>query len=336
MMSYLHLGSLRDENSRLPLIDEEVTQLLIQGLSVLEHLHSRSVAYRDLKPDNILVEGRSPLRVRFTDFGLANDQPDLKTFCGSEQYAAPEIFIGGNYTAAVDIWSLGVIVLEYVYGLPTQCSQARMGGIAAMKERGLAWCRSLVEYANDWDSDGLVDLLVTAMLRMEPQARLSADACLKKGHELGVFEKSSMSSGCATPTRTKPPASAVRNEEETPTIIEGPLWHARRVSANHDDDDGDDNDQMGRPASDRRSTTSMSRPLDVLGSHNNKDSPWPRKETPRAIFDRSSGHVRSSLEPSFGSKRHRSPAASLLDHPSDQSRIKRRPAEAPSTEVRIT
>lgn len=46
------------------------------------------------------------------EFGLANDQPDLRAFCGPVQYAALEIFTGGRYTTAVDIWSLGVIVLE--------------------------------------------------------------------------------------------------------------------------------------------------------------------------------------------------------------------------------
>ncbi|MCJ1247068.1 hypothetical protein MMC30_004279 [Trapelia coarctata] len=143
-MPYLHLGSLKDENFRVPLAEKETTDLLFQGLTVLKHLHSRGVAYRDLKPENILVKRRSPLHLQFADFGFANDQPDLKTFCGIERYCAPEIFAGGNYTTAVDIWSLGVVVLEYMYGLP-QDVQARMKGEAAAKERGLAWCRCLVK-----------------------------------------------------------------------------------------------------------------------------------------------------------------------------------------------
>lgn len=115
-MPHLPLGSLKDEHHRKPLAEGETVDLLFQGLTVLEHLHSRGVAYRDLKPENILVERRSPLHLRFADFGLASDQPDLKTFCGTELYVAPEILKGGNYTTAVDIWSLGVIVLEYRRG----------------------------------------------------------------------------------------------------------------------------------------------------------------------------------------------------------------------------
>lgn len=187
VMPYLHLGSLKDEISQIPLAEGETNDLLFQGLTVLHHLHSRGVAYRDLKPENILVESRSPLRVQFTDFGLANDQPDLKTTCGTERYAAPEIFAGGKYTTAVDIWSLGVIMLEYVYGLPTQHLQVREGGVAALRERGLAWCRRLVEYVEDWNSDRLIDLLTSGMLRMGAQQRLSAGACLTKGYRLGVF-----------------------------------------------------------------------------------------------------------------------------------------------------
>ncbi len=298
-MPYLPLGSLRDENSRLPLIDEEAVDLLIQGLSVLEHLHSRGVTYRDLKPDNILVQSRYPLRVRFTDFGLASDRRDLTTLCGTEEYAAPEIFTGGSYTAAVDIWSLGVIVLEYVYGLPTQRSHAHMGGETAMRERGLAWCCSLVNYANDWEDDRLIDLLANAMLRMEPRGRLSAGACLTKGNELGVFDEPSGGSGHTAPTRTRPRASTIRNKGEAPTIIVGALWDTRRVPGKYDNHNGGDNDRAGRSTPKRRSTTKTStiRQLDVLESHNDEVVPQPRKGTPEVISSRLNGHVQYSTEP---------------------------------------
>lgn len=137
-MPYLHLGSLKDEISQIPLAEGETDDLLFQGLTVLDHLHSRGVTYRDLKPENIFVESRSPLPMQFTDFGLANDLPDLKIICGTERYAAPEIFTWEKYTTTVDIWSLGVIILKNVYGLPTQHLQAREGRVAALREQGLA------------------------------------------------------------------------------------------------------------------------------------------------------------------------------------------------------
>ncbi|KAI9888435.1 MAG: hypothetical protein M1814_006940 [Vezdaea aestivalis] len=309
VMPYLHLGNLENENSRSPITEGEAVTILFQGLLVLEHLHSRGVAHRDLKSDNILVEIRSPLRVQFTDFGLANDQPDLQTFCGTEQYAAPEIFMGEKYTASIDIWSLGVIVLEYIYGFPTQHSRRK----TTIKERALAWCRRLIEYANDWDSDRLMDLLVTAMLQMQPQERLSAEACLRKGYE--------------------PPASAVCHEEEAPTVILDGLWDVGRLPANYNDDGNYNNDQEERSASDCHSTTRTSkfRQLDVPGSQDDDVMPQPRKETSRDIPGRSSGHVRS-----FGSKRHRSPAVNSPSNPSNESQFKRRAPESRLSKVDIS
>ncbi|KAL9100366.1 MAG: hypothetical protein Q9163_004248 [Psora crenata] len=328
IMEHPHISSLKDEDFRNPLAEGETVHLLFQGLTVLEHLHLRGVAHRDLKPENILVESRFPLHLQFIDFGLANDQPDLKTFCGTEQYAAPELYIGRSYTTA----SLGVIVLEYVYGLPTQHLQAHTDGEAAMSERGLAWYRRLVEYATDWDSDPLIDLLTRGMLQIEARQRLSAGAYLRRAYELGLFGKPSASSGGTTPTRPIALASAVRNEEETPTVIAGPLWDAGRERSIQDDDD-----QGERSASDHHSVTSMSRQLGVPGSQSGKGAPRPRKGTPEAVSGRSSGHGRSSSGPPspqearsiiFRSKRHRSPAVSSPSNLSDESPVKRRPLES--------
>ena len=70
---------------------EETMEIFAQALKALQYLHSRGVAHRDLKSENILIEFRSPLSIKLADFNLANDRPDLKTVCGTQQYTAPEI-----------------------------------------------------------------------------------------------------------------------------------------------------------------------------------------------------------------------------------------------------
>ncbi len=64
VMPYLSLGNLEDLHSESPIAVEETIDLLFQTLNVLKYLHPRGVAHRHLKPENILVESRSPLSVK--------------------------------------------------------------------------------------------------------------------------------------------------------------------------------------------------------------------------------------------------------------------------------
>lgn len=157
-----------------------------------------------------------------------------------------------------------------------------MGGEAVSRERVLAWCGRLVEYANDQDldSDCLVDFLVTGMLRIEPLERFSAALYLTKAGDLAALNKPSASLGVATPTRTTVLASAVRNKEQTPTVITGTLWNVERENRNYDDDDN----QAGRPVSNNLSMTSTSYQLGVSGSQSSINILRPRKDSPKAIF----------------------------------------------------
>ena len=85
-------------------------------LTGLEHMHSRGVIYRDLKPENLLLDSRGFLKI--TDFGFAKQTHDKKTFtmCGTPAYIAPEIIQHTGTTKSADWWSFGILIHEMLVG----------------------------------------------------------------------------------------------------------------------------------------------------------------------------------------------------------------------------
>ena len=204
VMEYLPLGNLQEQHERVARITEqEVVSMLSQLLHALEHLHSRGVVHRDVKPQNILVQSQGCLQepsqfwVKLGDFGLAKDSHLLATFCGTQLYLAPEVRTRSRYTSAVDIWSLGIIIFQYAYGLPRQ-------DLPFIREN---WYQKLIRSAEDWDSEDLVDFLSSGMLVMDPRKRLSARACLQRASKLRVTTPLAwnLEDNLRTPTRAVTP-----------------------------------------------------------------------------------------------------------------------------------
>lgn len=81
-------------------------------------LHERKIAYRDLKPENLVMDSNGFLKL--VDFGLAKkvDSGKTWTLCGTPDYLAPEVILNEGHDWAVDYWALGVLIYEMTAGSP--------------------------------------------------------------------------------------------------------------------------------------------------------------------------------------------------------------------------
>ena len=101
-----------------PLTERAAKHYMAEIILALEHLHYRGIVFRDLKPENIMLDFEGHIKI--TDYGLAKlglkPFDNMKTFCGTPEYLAPEIIEGKKYTKSCDWWSLGCIFYEMIVG----------------------------------------------------------------------------------------------------------------------------------------------------------------------------------------------------------------------------
>jgi len=120
----------------------------------MQHLHEQNIIYRDLKPENVLIDREGYAKI--TDFGLSKenimDNTSTHSFCGTPEYLAPEILARRGHGKAVDWWSLGALIYEMLTGLPPFYTRDRerlfqniMYGELSYPSYISATCRSLLQ-----------------------------------------------------------------------------------------------------------------------------------------------------------------------------------------------
>ncbi|KAH8878208.1 E3 ubiquitin-protein ligase [Schistosoma japonicum] len=99
-------------------MEDQASFYLAEITLAIGHLHSMGIVYRDLKPENVLLDYLG--HVKLTDFGLSKERVDrdnlTHTFCGTIEYMAPEILLRQGHGRAVDWWSLGTLMYDMLSG----------------------------------------------------------------------------------------------------------------------------------------------------------------------------------------------------------------------------
>lgn len=103
------------KQGRLP--DDDARFYSAEIVLAFEYLHKMTIIYRDLKPENLLIDADGHIKI--TDFGFAKHVEDRTwTLCGTPEYLAPEIIQSKGHGKAVDWWALGILIFEMLAGYP--------------------------------------------------------------------------------------------------------------------------------------------------------------------------------------------------------------------------
>lgn len=122
------------------LMEAHAIRVIAEVVLALEAMHSLNLVYRDLKPENVLLD--SDGHVRLADLGLAKkldaeNKYLTRTVCGSLVYAGPEMLAGEDYGISFDMWTLGIFIYQVLTGeLPFNTDDVPVPDILASQLRG--------------------------------------------------------------------------------------------------------------------------------------------------------------------------------------------------------
>jgi len=123
ILELMDSGSLTDiveQYPRISLNENQIAYVSRETLKALAYIHKYNFIHRDIKSDNICLNELGEIKIGDFEYAgqLTQDKPKRRTVVGTPYWMAPELIRGHDYSKKVDIWSLGIMIVELLQGEP--------------------------------------------------------------------------------------------------------------------------------------------------------------------------------------------------------------------------
>ena len=157
-----------------------IKKYLYQTIKAINNLHKKGIIHRDIKPENILIDNKD--NALLSDFGIAThckEGEKRNTYCGTDEYLAPEVIRAQPYDKKIDIWAIGILIYECISPLgKTPFNKIDFLQRNEDNKNYIIKNDKDLKIKYDKDFDPLAKNLIEKILKMNPDDRISLDNIL--------------------------------------------------------------------------------------------------------------------------------------------------------------